>query len=93
MVLIGDWHKEMGVVWMIDINQTVPMKYGEAYNFSLEKLRALFQEKCLDDVCERLKNGYIEMSSINLYLAEIGFEQDILDLCMYEAMLTGSEKL
>lgn len=78
---------------MMEINQTIPMKYGETYNFSIERLRALFHEKCLEDICEKLKNGYIEMSGINLYLAEIGFEQDIIDLCVYESMLTGSEKL
>lgn len=78
---------------MIEMNQTVPMKYSETADFSIEYLKAFFREKCLENVCENLKNGYIEMSKINLYLCEIGFEQDIIDLYAYESRLTGSEKL
>ncbi len=78
---------------MIEINQAIPMKYCETTDFSIEYLKTFFREKCLENVYENLKNGYIEMSSINLYLCEIGFEQDIIDLCAYESKLTGSEML
>ena len=45
------------------------------------------------EVSEKLKDGYVEMSKINLALAEIGFEQDMIELNMYETKLTGCEKM
>jgi CopG family transcriptional regulator/antitoxin EndoAI len=39
------------------------------------------------DIYERLKYGYCEMSQINLTLAELGLEEDMLDLCEYESRL------
>ncbi len=44
------------------------------------------------EVSERLKDGYLEMSQINLTLAEVGFEQDMMELNVYEARLMGCEK-
>jgi len=41
---------------------------------------------------EKLKYGYSEMSQINLTLAEMGFEEDMVDLNNYEARL-GCDKL
>ncbi len=41
------------------------------------------------EVSERLKDGYLEMSQINLTLAEVGFEQDMMELNVYEARLMG----
>ena len=36
---------------------------------------------------EKLKKGYSEMSGVNLNLAEIGLEQDNLELARYEENL------
>ena len=38
---------------------------------------------------EWMKDGYIEMSQINLELANYGVEQDLRDLILYEASLIG----
>lgn len=40
-----------------------------------------------------MKNGYREMSQINLYLAEMGLEEDYNELISYENRLIGREEL
>ena len=56
-------------------------------------MKSYFKEKWLRDIYENFKNGYSEMSQINLTLAEIGMEQDMMDLTLYEARLLGRERL
>ncbi len=44
------------------------------------------------EVSERLKDGYLEMSKINLNFAEMGLSQDMEELNIYEVRLTRCEK-
>lgn len=78
---------------MIETNQMVPMKYNSTTNVIRECLKFYFKEMWIQDIDENLKFGYEEMGQINVTLAEIGLEQDISDLIMYESMLIGREKL
>lgn len=60
--------------------------------FVKEAMKLYIREKRRLDVCERLKCGYVEMSQINLALAESGLEQDMEELDCYECTLNGREK-
>lgn len=71
------------------VDVMVPMQYKNRSDFVIEAMRLFIDDKKRLDIIERLKEGYKEMSQINLNLAEMGLEQDIIDLAMYEARLTG----
>lgn len=77
----------------MDADQLLPMIYDNDSNFIIETMKFYFKEKWLGDIYANLKNGYSEMSQINLSLAEIGIEQDMKDLTLYEARLLGREYL
>lgn len=77
---------------MIEFNQGIPMKYNAHNNFGLEYLKLYFEQRWYHDIYKSLKNGYDEMSKINLDLAETGLEYDMKDLCCYETRLLGREK-
>ncbi len=47
------------------------------------------REKKRLDIIKQLKQGYKEMSDINLALAESGMQQDVNDLYSYEEHLVG----
>lgn len=61
--------------------------------FIREAMKLYIREKRKVEVSENMKNGYKEMSQINSSLAEVGFDQDMRELFVYEAKLTGCEKL
>lgn len=78
---------------MTEVDQLLPMIYNGDSNFIIETMKFYFKEKWLGDIYDNFKNGYFEMSQINLSLAEIGIEQDMKDLTLYEARLLGRERL
>lgn len=65
----------------------VPMEYKNMSDFVIEAMRLFIEEKKKVEFIEKMKNGYKEMSQVNLRLAEMGLEQDIIDLAIYEASL------
>ena len=71
------------------VDVMVPMQYKNRSDFVIEAMRLFINDKKRLEIIERLKEGYKEMSQINLNLAEFGLEQDGIDLAMYEARLTG----
>jgi len=71
----------------------VPMEYKSRSEFVIDAMKLFIDEKKRIDIIERLKQGYKEMSQINLNLAEMGLEQDIRDLALYEANLKRCELL
>lgn len=72
-----------------EVDIMVPMEYENRSDFVIEAMKLFIDEKKKVSMTEKLKEGYKEMSKINSTLAEIGLEQDILDLIIYEARLTG----
>lgn len=72
-----------------EVDVMVPMEYKNRSDFVIEAMKLYICEKKKTSITSKLKEGYREMSQINLALAEIGLEQDILDLIIYEARLTG----
>jgi CopG family transcriptional regulator/antitoxin EndoAI len=78
---------------LVERNSLLPTLYDAESNFSIEAMRFYFKEKWVKDIHDKFKNGYLEMSQINLILAEIGIEEDMRDLTLYEARLLGRELL
>lgn len=77
---------------MTEVDQLLPVNIDGKSEHILEDILLYFKDKWNRDICEKLKRGYYEMSQINLTLAEMGLEQDMMDLCSYETKL-GCEKL
>ncbi len=78
---------------MVKVDQLLPMIYYGNNDLIIGTMKFYFKEKWLENIYECFKNGYSEMSQINLSLAEIGIEQDMKDLALYEARLLGRESL
>lgn len=69
-----------------EVEVKLPMKC-EAPDLIKDTMKLFIENK--KSLTERLKEGYIEMGEINIELAEYGIEQDLRDLIIYEASLTG----
>ena len=76
-----------------EVDFIVSMEKKNRNEFVKEAMKFYLREKRKMEVSEKLKHGYLEMSNINLSLAEIGFDQDMKELNMYEINLTGCEKV
>ncbi|NLW21721.1 MAG: CopG family transcriptional regulator [Tissierellia bacterium] len=76
-----------------EVDFIVSMEKKNRNEFVKEAMKLYIREKRRLEVSEKLKDGYIAMSKINLDLAEIGFEQDMRELNIYETKLTGWEKM
>ena len=72
-----------------DVNLMLPMELDNKSDFMMEAMKLFISERKRNSLTEKLKEGYKEMSQINLVLAEIGLEQDNFELMIYEARLTG----
>lgn len=77
---------------MTEVDQLLPVIINGKTDLIKEAIILYFKAKWNREICEKLKLGYCEMSQINLTLSEIGLEQDMKDLGIYEARL-GCEKL
>ncbi|NLL80864.1 MAG: hypothetical protein GX231_01005 [Tissierellia bacterium] len=71
---------------MKEVNSMLPM-INNNIDIKMESLVVYLKDNLGCDIYERLKYGYCEMSQINLTLAELGLEEDMLDLCEYESRL------
>ena len=76
-----------------EVDFIVSMEKKNRNEFVKEAMKLYIREKRKVEVSEKLKDGYLEMSQINLTLAEVGFEQDMMELNVYEARLMGCEKM
>ena len=76
-----------------EVDFMVSMEKKNRSQFVREAMRLYIEEKKKVEIGEKLKNGYREMSKLNSKLAELGLEEDMKELCVYEAKLTGCEKL
>ena len=70
---------------MTEVNHMLPMIKESNSDGIVESIVLYLKEN--RDIFESLKCGYCEMSQINLTLAELGLEEDMLDLNRYEAKL------
>ena len=76
-----------------EVDFIVSMEKKNRNEFVKEAMKLYIREKRKVEVSKKLKDGYLEMSQINLSLAEVGFEQDMKELNVYESKLTGCEKM
>ena len=76
---------------MIEVDQGTALSISGDPDSMMECVKLYFKDKWVKDIYENLKNGYSEMSQINLTLAEIGLEPDMTDLHKYEIRLTGRD--
>ncbi|KPU26692.1 CopG family transcriptional regulator [Caloranaerobacter sp. TR13] len=74
-----------------EIDGIISIEKKNRSEFIREAMRLYIRERKKMEIREKLKSGYMEMSHINLNLAEVGFEEDVRELFNYEAKLTGSE--
>lgn len=72
-----------------EVNLMLPIEPDHKSDFMIEAMKLFINEKKKINLNERLKEGYKIMSKINLDLAEIGLEQDNIDLMIYEARIKG----
>lgn len=59
--------------------------------FIQDAMRLYLRERERIRMREQLKSGYLEMAEINLKIAEMGINEDLKDLMLYEASLSESE--
>lgn len=76
-----------------EVDFIVSMEKKNRSEFVKEAMKLYIREKRKVEVSERLKDGYLEMSKINLTFAEMGLGQDMEELNLYEVKLTGCEKM
>lgn len=76
---------------MTEVDQMLPVIKNSKTDIIINSFISYFKYKWKLEICEKLKTGYSDMSQINLTLAEMGLEEDMNDLCMYESEL-GCEK-
>lgn len=76
-----------------EVDFIIAMEKKNRSEFVKEAMKLYIREKRKLEVSERLKNGYLEMSKINLSFAEMGLSQDMEELNIYEVKLTGCEKM
>jgi len=76
-----------------EVDFIVAMEKKNRSEFIKEAMKLYIREKHKVQVYKQLKDGYVEMSKINSTLAEVGLEQDMAELNVYEAKLTGCEKM
>ncbi len=76
-----------------EANDMVPIEYKNMSDFVMEAMKLFIAEKKKLEIIERLKNGYKEMSDLNLKLSEIGIEQDNIELTLYELNLRRCDLL
>lgn len=57
-----------------------------------QAMQLYIREQRITKIKENMKQGYLEMSQININLSEMGLAEDIRELDVYETNLTGCEK-
>jgi len=73
-----------------EVDFIVSMEKKNRSEFVREAMKLYIREKRRVEICEKLKDGYKEMSKINSTLAEVGLAEDMRELDIYEVKLTGS---
>ena len=64
---------------------------GNRSQFIREAMKLYIEEKRRQEIRERLRNGYVEMSEINRELAAEGLLCDAKTICYYEESLAECE--
>lgn len=75
-----------------EVDNIVSIESKNRSEFIREAMKLYLRERKKIQINESMKNGYREMSQINLCFAEMGLEEDYNELINYENRLTGREE-
>ncbi|NLJ83962.1 MAG: ribbon-helix-helix protein, CopG family [Halanaerobiaceae bacterium] len=74
-----------------EVDGYVKKSRGNRSEFIREAMKSYLEEKKRQEIREQLKSGYLEMSAINLQLADEGIKCDGPTIYFYEEKLAESE--
>lgn len=74
-----------------EVDGYVKKSSGNRSEFIREAMKLYLEEKKKQEIREQMKTGYLEMSAINLQLADEGIKCDGLTIYFYEEKLAESE--
>jgi len=74
-----------------EVDGYVKKSSGNRSEFIREAMKSYLEEKKRQEIREQLKSGYLEMSAINLQLADEGIKCDGPTIYFYEEKLAESE--
>lgn len=73
-----------------EVDDLVSVEENNRSDLIKEAMELYVREQRRLQVKEDMKQGYLEMSQINISLSEMGLAEDIRELYAYETNLTGS---
>jgi len=74
-----------------EVDGYVKKTSGNRSEFIREAMKSYLEENKMQEIREQLKTGYLEMSAINLQLADEGIKCDGPTIYLYEEKLAESE--
>lgn len=75
-----------------EVDNLVSIDENNRNEFIKQAMQLYIREQRRTKIKENMKQGYLEMSQININLSEMGLAEDIRELDVYETNLTGCEK-
>ncbi len=75
-----------------EVDDLVSIEENNRSEFIKQATELYIREQRRIKIKENMKQGYLEMSQININLSEMGLAEDIRELYVYETNLTGCEK-
>lgn len=73
-----------------EVDDLVSVEENNRSDLIKEAMELYVREQRRLQIKEDMKQGYLEMSQINISLSEMGLAEDIRELYVYETNLTGS---
>ena len=75
-----------------EVDNLVSINKNNRNEFIKRAMKLYIREQRMIEIKETMKQGYLEMSQININLSEMGLTEDMRELNVYETNLTGCEK-
>ena len=75
-----------------EVDDLVSIDKKNRNEFIKQAMQLYVREQKIMKIKENMKQGYLEMSQININLSEMGLTEDMRELNVYETNLTGCEK-
>ena len=75
-----------------EVDNLVFINKNNRNEFIKRAMKLYIREQRMIEIKETMKQGYLEMSQININLSEMGLTEDMRELNVYETNLTGCEK-
>lgn len=75
-----------------EVDNLVSIDKNNRNELITQAMQLYIREQRMVKIKENMKQGYLEMSQININLSEMGLTEDMRELNVYETNLTGCEK-